>query len=1032
MSTNDTIERRGIAVNFQDLMNCYYISEEDNNQIAYDKLVALMRKGNVTPVIGAGISRWAYPLWRDMLEEQAINYGFSQEIKELLDQNRYEAAASFLEQELSHYRFTQLLQRIFRTSLVKEKASQCPECLKLIPKLFRGPVITTNFDRVIEYLFEQNGETHPDIVVPADSFQSEKIRRALHEGHAILVKIHGDIEDPENLVLTEEAYDNNYGSDPFCPDLEFPMPKFLHQLLERNPLLFLGCSLGADRTCAVIKSCASHGQQFAFLELPKETHNDQNPFQPVLRGEDQKIIKELWNRQKSVLGEMNIQPVWYPYHEHTAAFQVFFAQLSEDLKEGRPFFSVLETHRILNKLPQVRDVFYGRDDLIEQIHDRFNLGTRALFLEGVGGIGKSEVIKKYAVQYEKEYKNIIFLTYLSSLKQLVCDESAIQIDHFTRMPEEKDDAFFMRKLHMLQSLTDEKTLILIDNFDVEDDPDLKAFLDGTYRVIFSSRCAHPGYSSIKVDAIRNMDTIFMIFAENYAGYVKKEDKIAENYAGYVKEEDKIYLKEIFDLVDCHTYAVELIAKQMAASYLSAKKMLELLREGQFRAIAPETVAGRDGQNTAFGHICSLFRIDTLSEEEKEIMRYMAVIGIQGITAARFQEWAGISSFETVNHLIKRSWIRREKGKDIFSLHPLVREVVGSELAPDVDNCRKFLHNMTVFCWGAWMRKYTENMEVMNNIQECIEYLGLDSCDVHIFEPCIGFLWQVGKFEDAVRYYHKLYDGCLKKYGEDSMENGIVAKALGGAYFNSGRRKDSIFWYERGLKSIENAGKGDSPELALAYEKVARCYTWAENPKQDLKRAEEYFNKALRMYERIRDLINQGIERKSWISGENYDINLVGADIGEVYMEIGRMYQVAEDYEKALDYAVKYGRSISRYQPQNESGLAYSYYDQGVCCYYLGIREKEKGNGAAALEKWKQAEEKLVQALKINMKMRGALALDTIDNQEYLADVYMAMSEELCHKALDGYVEAKKMTDNLMGENCCKAQSIRKKIQRISG
>ncbi len=68
---------------FQELMDSYYISEEDNNQITYNKLLTFAQTKNITPVIGAGLSHWAYPLWKEMLEQQAKNYGLTEEISSL-------------------------------------------------------------------------------------------------------------------------------------------------------------------------------------------------------------------------------------------------------------------------------------------------------------------------------------------------------------------------------------------------------------------------------------------------------------------------------------------------------------------------------------------------------------------------------------------------------------------------------------------------------------------------------------------------------------------------------------------------------------------------------------------------------------------------------------------------------------------------------------------------------------------------------------------------------------------------------------
>lgn len=107
-------------MDFQELMDCFFISEEDNNQVAYDDLLKSFKNQNITPIIGAGLSCWVYPLWPKMLKEQARNYGLELEISELINENKYEEAASKLEDEVTKRGFTTLLQRIFNTALIKK------------------------------------------------------------------------------------------------------------------------------------------------------------------------------------------------------------------------------------------------------------------------------------------------------------------------------------------------------------------------------------------------------------------------------------------------------------------------------------------------------------------------------------------------------------------------------------------------------------------------------------------------------------------------------------------------------------------------------------------------------------------------------------------------------------------------------------------------------------------------------------------------------------------------------------------------
>lgn len=994
-------------MNFQELMDCYYISKEENNQIVYNQLLSLIRKQNITPFIGAGLSRWAYPLWSEMLKEQVRNYGFEQECNTMLEKREYEEIASFLEKELTHNGMVRLLQQIFRPSLIKENVEKCPKYLRKLPQLFQGPIITTNFDCVIEYLFKLEGILLSDIVTPSNLYQQDKLEYALHQSDTILIKMHGDIKDIEHLVLTKESYNNTYGDSPNSPDVHLPMPSFLYKILTRNPLLFLGCSLGTDRTCTVIKACAHNHQKFAFLELPEATKNQADYIHPILRETNQKIKSELRERLNCIIGDYNILPIWYPNGMHNEAFDAFFTQLSEDLNVGS------SQYYLINKIPKVQKYFNGRDDDIERIHAAFENKKHILFIEGIGGIGKSELVKQFIVRYKFEYKNIIFTTYNSNLEQLICDPTEIIIENLTMTQGENEQTFFQRKLQLLQKITDHNTLIVVDNFDTDDDPRLKEFITGNYRILFTTRNAHPQYPTIKINPINDINVLFHIF-EN-------------NYGTCIKEEDKTYLKDIFELIENHTYAIELIAKQMAASFLNAQTMLKYLKKRQLRITGEETVIGKNGQNTAFGHICSVFDISNLDKEEKKIIMYLSLMGIQGITATHFKKWAKLSSFEIINQLIRKSWIRK-KDEEKLSLHPLVQEVAYVTLSPNITNCWSFLNKIAYFCRGAWGRNYKENIEVTNNILSLFNYFDSDSWDYKIFEPLITFLWQVGKFDYSIQYAKELYDSCLKKFGEASFETGFIAKAVGGCYFNSGFLKESIPWYKQGLKCMLLANKTESEDLAMSYEKVARCYTWKFE--QNFKKAEEYFEIALQMRQRLRDAFKHNQQPKLLLNYERYDLDKAEELIGETYMEIGRMYQLMKEYKKALDCAKKYEKILLLHSPHNKSAFAYAYYDQGICHYQLGLLEKESDNKDDTLEEWKQAGEYLKKALNINKQMRGELAIDTIDSQESLADVYLAVANELYKKAINEFMEAKDTTKKLIGENCEKVQLIEQKIPKF--
>ena len=72
-------------------------------------------------------------------------------------------------------------------------------------------------------------------------------------------------------------------------------------------------------------------------------------------------------------------------------------------------------------------MFIGREKELKEIFSLFNSKTRTIFIRGFGGIGKSELAKKYASVYSNNYDAIVFVNYKDSLEDSIKN---IQLAHY--------------------------------------------------------------------------------------------------------------------------------------------------------------------------------------------------------------------------------------------------------------------------------------------------------------------------------------------------------------------------------------------------------------------------------------------------------------------------------------------------------------------------------------------------------------------------------------------------------------------------
>ena len=105
------------------------------------------------------------------------------------------------------------------------------------------------------------------------------------------------------------------------------------------------------------------------------------------------------------------------------------------------------------------------------------------------------------------------MTYVSTLEKLFCDSSSIVIDGLEQGENETEAAYFERKLGIFRSAADEGVLLIIDNFDTDGDARLRDVLAGNYHVILTTRNAHPGYPTVRVEAMRDPQVLMRIFEE---------------------------------------------------------------------------------------------------------------------------------------------------------------------------------------------------------------------------------------------------------------------------------------------------------------------------------------------------------------------------------------------------------------------------------------------------------------------------------------------------------------------------------------
>jgi hypothetical protein len=171
--------------------------------------------------------------------------------------------------------------------------------VSLLPLLASGPVVTTNFDRVLEHAFEVNGEPFESVI---SGPRPDLIVDALHGNRRVLIKLHGDWQDRVGRTFAKSDYDANYGESQTEKKREL-LDGAERLLFSSRALLFIGASLGPDRTVKLLQDVHrtyAGIRHYAIMNAPAQ--------------------ETAFNAMEKHLRECGVLPLWY--HAETSAEHV--------------------------------------------------------------------------------------------------------------------------------------------------------------------------------------------------------------------------------------------------------------------------------------------------------------------------------------------------------------------------------------------------------------------------------------------------------------------------------------------------------------------------------------------------------------------------------------------------------------------------------------------------------------------------------------------------------------------------------------
>ncbi|MGM9683450.1 MAG: NB-ARC domain-containing protein, partial [Eubacteriales bacterium] len=344
--------------------------------------------------------------------------------------------------------------------------------------------------------------------------------------------------------------------------------------------------------------------------------------------------------------------------------------------------------------------FVGRKADLLKLDELFDNGTKAVFLHGFGGVGKTALATKYAELYGNKYDCVKFCRYSNGLKQII---DSLEISN-----ESNDNNDEHRKL-LKSVLKDSKTLIIVDNFDVEDDEELEYLLSLNFNVLFTTRNDYSQYiSSKKLEIIEleslPTDALIQVFKNEYGRDIT--------------DHEEELVQDIIEKFGNLTIIVPMIAKQILSSHISIEEFASSIEDDVFARFNEDNEDirirkdGKSRKTNSLDYLRAMFNITALSDEHKTVLQYLYLLRYHNdlaLTTKKYRQYTGDNNLNVLNDLAFKNWVTIEhdefKDEDNITVHQLIYDLVEKDFYPSyesvpgitkyIESCFKVLEDMMI-------------------------------------------------------------------------------------------------------------------------------------------------------------------------------------------------------------------------------------------------------------------------------------------------------------------------------------------------
>ncbi|MGK7895004.1 MAG: tetratricopeptide repeat protein [Xenococcus sp. (in: cyanobacteria)] len=681
--------------------------------------------------------------------------------------------------------------------------------------------------------------------------------------------------------------------------------------------------------------------------------------------------------------------------------------------------SIDEIAGIPNNLPLTRSLnFVGREDDLKSLHKLLQSNQAVVIsaVAGMGGVGKTELVMQYALQYEQEYPGSI--CWLRARENI-----GIQIVNFAKsllnlnIPENLDLETQVRYCwgHWRKG----NSLIVLDdvpNYGKHYQENIQPYLPSKQEYInllLTSR-QQPGKNiqHLNLDVL-SPDTaselIISLAVNSEIDFTQDKEQLLQlcEWLGYLP----LGLELVGRYLDVHpTYSIEKVIEKLEKSKLKAKALLH-----------PEEadMTGQLGVAAAFDLSWSDIIEELANKNQKLANSWKELASYLGLfqSEAFIWSWAEDAFLESKDpeeieekieeledlrdkYLIKRNLLKRNSNQE-YQLHSLIQQYFRAKLE-NLEQAEllkeKFTQPMIAIAQlipetptQKDITRVTLAIPHLSNVaSELIDYVS-DENLIWVFVGLGRFYAGQGSYNQAEQWHQKSLQVYRTRLGEKHYYVSISLNNLAASYSYQGRYSEAEPLYLQALEIDKKILGEEHPSVATSLNNLGQLYSHRGRYSEAeplLKQALELRKKLFGLehpdvatslnnlgvfyddqerYSEAESLLKQALELRKKLLGElNPDIAISLNNLGRFYRGQGKYSEAEPFYLQALELRKQLWGLNHHYVAQSLNNLAVLYDSQG---------------------KYPEAEPRYLQALEIDKKILGEEHPSVAESLNNLGELY---------------------------------------------